>query len=463
MRKSFLHATAVLCLALFGLAVSVPAWAQTGQTVKTGPEDGRIPIITEVPIPVPDAGLTPGSAPERVAQYLTSGRVEDVAQYIGIIYNFLISIVGFVASIAMIIGGFQYLTSAGDAGKIGAAKSKMANAFIGMILALGAYTILNTINPRLLQLQLPDVRAVKTELFTLPNCEDIKVPVTPYGGTDCGFAGKYMQGNSEQICIYAGACRLVPYGQSGNPKYGHRTCMQRMGLDSSKVQEELRKDPNARFADCIACGELTIAKARSLGFGEIQASCEAWQNAFDLLPDSIKTYTRKGTKQLSGQTLTVEKGMFYGCYPKVKRDGCTGIPIYCFDVTRDDDTTGGNEGRVATACEGYDESPDPTYGTDLDANGFATQMRVVDDCGGGVSSAGCAGLEGFPVHLATVCAQNPCQDYKDPEVGHTPFINGCKSGSGLFNRAQRVVRYGDLAGINDCSCIVDDNVNCSGR
>lgn len=443
MRMRYARLLLVLGLAFFGLSASLPAAAATQPA-----NDLRTPINTEVPIPIAP-NLTPGSTPERVADYLVAGRVEDLAQYIGIIYNFLISMVGMVASVMMVIGGFQYLTSAGDSGKIGAAKSRMANALIGMVLALGAYTILNTINPQLLKLKLPDMRAVTTEIFTLPNCEDITVPVTPYGdGTSCGFAGKFMQGNSEQVCIYGGDCRIQDIGD----KFGFRTCLQRGGIETSKVKAELAKNRNATFAECLSCGSLTVAKARDLGFAGLDTSCEAFQRAFDLVPSALKTYKRKGK---NGTEYTVQDGLFFSCYPKVHHDGCFGIPLYCWDITRDDDTTGGNEGWVANGCEGYDENPDPVYGTDLDSNGYATKLTKVSDCGGGVTSAGCAGLEGFPVHLATVCANNPCQDYKDPDENIQPFINGCKSGSGVFNRVQRIVRFGDLSGINDCRCMVN--------
>ncbi|HTK60461.1 MAG TPA: pilin [Candidatus Baltobacteraceae bacterium] len=202
MRLRYARAILFLGLAFFGVSACLPAAAAPS-------EDIRTPITTEVPIPI--SGNTPGSTPERVADYLASGRVEDVAQYIGIIYNFLISIVGMVAAVMMVVGGFQYLTSAGDSGKIGAAKSRMADALIGLVLALGAYTILNTINPRLLQLKLPNVTDVKAELIAMPWCDVLKakqIDVNPIQGdpNKCGSVGEYMAGKDRLTCIYRAPC-----------------------------------------------------------------------------------------------------------------------------------------------------------------------------------------------------------------------------------------------------------------
>jgi len=464
MRKSFVRATALACLLVAGLTASAPALAQPEPAKNTS-----TPIVTEVPIPI--SGTTPGSDAERIAQYLTSGRVEDLAQYIGIIYNFLISIVGMVAAVAMIIGGFRYLVSAGDTNKINAAKGQMANALIGLVLALGAYTILNTINPKMLQLTVPGVTPVKTELFTLPNCEDIKVPVTPAGdGVECGYAGKYVQGSAEQVCIYAGTCRLTLWASSGDKDFGHNTCVQHAGMETKKVLEALAKDKNTKFAECLSCGEINVKKARDMKFSGIQVACEAWMQAFSLVPSSFKTYKRKGTVEGHGDIeYTVKDGLFYGCYPRQKNEGCVGVALYCWDITRNDDSLSEDD-REATGCEGYDEEPAPFWGSEVNEDGTVKTMSARrGKCTGAfegvalgaVDEGDLNSLECLPQHLGTVCASNPCYNYVDPETNITPFIGGCKNASGTVFAVQRVVRHGDIGSVNDCRCQVIDK-NCSG-
>ncbi len=93
-------------------------------------------------IPIPGVTLTSVTDPNDYS-------IPWIGQYVSGVYTFLISIIGLVAAIMMIIGGFEYLTSAGDSGKIGKSKKRITDALIGMVLALGSYALLYTINPDL--------------------------------------------------------------------------------------------------------------------------------------------------------------------------------------------------------------------------------------------------------------------------------------------------------------------------
>lgn len=114
-----------------------------------------------------------------------------LAQYIGGVYTFLLSIVGLMAAVMMVIGGFQYVTSGGDQGKIGAGKKRIVNALTGLVLALSSYVILYSINPDLVAfngLQLTGVRTETLGDFTdggLPTQLDpgVALPPPPPGST----------------------------------------------------------------------------------------------------------------------------------------------------------------------------------------------------------------------------------------------------------------------------------------
>ncbi|MEK7546171.1 MAG: D-alanyl-D-alanine carboxypeptidase family protein [Patescibacteria group bacterium] len=88
-----------------------------------------------------------------------------LAQYIGGVYIFLLSIAGLTAAVMMVVGGFQYVTSGGDKGRIGAGKKRIVNALTGLVLALGSYTILYAINPELVAFDGLKVGGVQTSLF----------------------------------------------------------------------------------------------------------------------------------------------------------------------------------------------------------------------------------------------------------------------------------------------------------
>ncbi|MDB5166140.1 MAG: hypothetical protein JWM37_212 [Candidatus Saccharibacteria bacterium] len=59
--------------------------------------------------------------------------------------NILSIIVGIVAVIMIIIGGFRYITSGGDSGKVGSAKNTIIYAIIGLILVALAQVIVNIV------------------------------------------------------------------------------------------------------------------------------------------------------------------------------------------------------------------------------------------------------------------------------------------------------------------------------
>jgi len=64
-------------------------------------------------------------------------------------YEWGIALGGLATFFALVMGGFQYLTSMGEPAKITEAKGRIQSAVYGLVLLLGAWLILNTINPEL--------------------------------------------------------------------------------------------------------------------------------------------------------------------------------------------------------------------------------------------------------------------------------------------------------------------------
>jgi hypothetical protein len=89
----------------------------------------------------------------------------DLSDYVALVYNFGAGIAAVVAAVVAMVGGLQYLTAGADASRVTAAKKRISGALIGLALALGAYAILNTINPDILLLRLPKVKIVKRAEF----------------------------------------------------------------------------------------------------------------------------------------------------------------------------------------------------------------------------------------------------------------------------------------------------------
>ena len=95
-------------------------------------------------IPIPGS-----SSVENAVDKTASNVIKDLPSYISNVYNFLISIVGVVAAISMVYGGFLWMTSGGASDRAKAGKKRIGDSVIGMILALCSFIMLNTINPDL--------------------------------------------------------------------------------------------------------------------------------------------------------------------------------------------------------------------------------------------------------------------------------------------------------------------------
>lgn len=82
-------------------------------------------------------------------------RDQDLNQIIAWLYYFIVGISGIAAFFMLVLGGFEWLSSAGDPGKIKDARDRITSAILGLLLILSSYLILQVINPELITFVLP--------------------------------------------------------------------------------------------------------------------------------------------------------------------------------------------------------------------------------------------------------------------------------------------------------------------
>ena len=75
--------------------------------------------------------------------------------YLASIFKYSVSIAGIIATVVIMYGGILYLTAGGNPGAIQNAKSYISSAIFGLILVFGSYTLFQTINPKLVEFQMP--------------------------------------------------------------------------------------------------------------------------------------------------------------------------------------------------------------------------------------------------------------------------------------------------------------------
>ncbi len=132
---------------------------------------------------------------------LGTNKISNLGQYVNLLYKLVMGLAIFFAIIMTTIAGFKWLTAGGNTGKIGEAKKMIGNALIGLILAAGAYTILQTINPQLVQLHLPRIVKIKTTNYLgVTTCNKYLTP------TDC---------EQNPIGLNSGIAVYAPAGYSG--------------------------------------------------------------------------------------------------------------------------------------------------------------------------------------------------------------------------------------------------------
>ena len=131
--------------------------------------------------------------------------------YILAIYKFGIWTVGISALLMITIGGFMYMTSAGNTSKSGGAKEIIKDALIGLVVALAAYLILYVINPDLIKINLKPL------------------PLGSGGGTGAGVRSSAPQGTRG-----GGSCQTLPSGNVCSPENLRNTCF---GSDAEKMSQ----------------------------------------------------------------------------------------------------------------------------------------------------------------------------------------------------------------------------------
>lgn len=90
----------------------------------------------------------------------------DLPALIVALYKFGVWTVGLAATFMLVIGGFMYMTSAGNTSRSGSAKGVIWDSLIGLVVALSAYLLLYVINPDLVK---PNFNLVSVEIKALPS------------------------------------------------------------------------------------------------------------------------------------------------------------------------------------------------------------------------------------------------------------------------------------------------------
>jgi hypothetical protein len=104
-------------------------------------------------------------------------------------YEWGIALGGLATFVALVIAGFQYLTSMGEPARLAEARGKIRSAIFGLILLLGSWIILNTINPQLLSFNpityRQDSLKISPSCTNSEDCMDNCIQANPQNPIEC--------------------------------------------------------------------------------------------------------------------------------------------------------------------------------------------------------------------------------------------------------------------------------------
>lgn len=157
-----------LCCVLF-----VPLFAPTTpvSAVETTSEIKEKIIAPQLSIDIPGLDF---SSPDDIADNLVQDKLPGgrtgsfisipfLGEYIGAVYKYAVIIAGVIATIVIIISGIQWTASAGNASVVKSAQGRIVGAVVGLLLTVGSYIILFTINPELVMFDNFKVFYVETD------------------------------------------------------------------------------------------------------------------------------------------------------------------------------------------------------------------------------------------------------------------------------------------------------------
>ena len=129
-----------------------------------------------------------------------SSKSTAFGDYLNAMIKLFIGLCAVLAMIMIVMGGIQYMTSELVSGKE-AGRKRITNAIFGLIIALGSFAILNTINPDLVNINLGDLKKVTVTIVNLPDAGD--------GSVDPDFKNTETGGNYSTTSVSAGATSAV--------------------------------------------------------------------------------------------------------------------------------------------------------------------------------------------------------------------------------------------------------------
>jgi uncharacterized membrane protein len=273
----------ILVLAISQLAVPVMTLAASTLPAEPPVQKGEI-FRPELPLP----GVFEGD--QTVDSTLMS-------RYIRAVYIYFVWVVGIIATVMVIYGSIKWVAAAGNPSQINDARDAINSAIIGVVIALGSVVLLNVINPKLTELNLPGIKKVGTEDLAGPlTYKDADGNCYPSNKIPCGLSCYNSVKNQKVI----GDCSYCTYPSKPTAE----TLCGTMSQDP----EVLASKGNCLFTGCLKpAAEACTYVANSFGATMGLYSCTASTTLPDLSPYGFTTGTMQYNSSYDCGTIWFER------------------------------------------------------------------------------------------------------------------------------------------------------------
>jgi hypothetical protein len=209
-----------------GQYITADGWKQVECAQSNGSWTGPYVLLA----PLPCANGTPGCVSGQLTVYDPTTGTNQIGTYLNVMIRIFIGLCAVLSVIMIVIGGIEYMTSELPGNKEHG-RERITGAIFGLVLALGAWTLLYQINPDILNTDLNSLTNVSVSVTETSAQNEVPQPLVN------GKYGNYPAGANWQGI--AGAPATLPAGVSLNAAQcttvGQTGCTSTDGLNTSLI------------------------------------------------------------------------------------------------------------------------------------------------------------------------------------------------------------------------------------
>jgi hypothetical protein len=193
----------------------------------------------------------------------SDSKPKSFVSHLNLAVKFSVSLAALLAVVMIVISGFMYITAGGNTSTLEKAKDYMRDAILGLLLVLGSYLILNTINPDLVNMKLKIEPVTIKDTLDKPGAENVPAYHPIRSGGKC---------NADEILIIdKKECEAA---NVSSDYFGGKCCKNKKGLKA-----EYREVPGKGCDELIDGGrEELIQDEKECKAAGIESSrcCKKW-------------------------------------------------------------------------------------------------------------------------------------------------------------------------------------------